>query len=128
VTEALVRRRSLPNPAASGAASTPEPVPSGVGSTTDLAERCAAAAEEVSEGRCSTARLGAAAEVLDAALGAITRWDAYLVQVATTRDGAGDLLAALSAAGLDPADRRELEGALARLLAEAAVALRSAPH
>lgn len=89
----------------------------------ELAEECASAAAEVARG-ASLDRLGAAVEALDVALAPPAPGHLDPRVVSAIRDGAGDLLAALCAAGVDPRERAELAGGMAALLLAAARDLR----
>lgn len=88
-----------------------------------LAEEGADAAAEVVRG-ASLDRLGAAVEALDVALARPAPGRLDPRTVAAIRDGTGDLLAALCAAGVDPRERAELAGGMAALLGAAARDLR----
>lgn len=105
----------------------PDDVPPAGAHLARLAERCAAAAAEVAVGDGSLARLAAAADELDAALGRMAGPTTSGRDLIAARDAAGDLLAALCAAGLGRDDRQDLAGTLARLLTDVAAAIRAGP-
>jgi phosphoribosylaminoimidazole (AIR) synthetase len=82
----------------------------------ELARRCAEAAAEVARGECcSLDHLRRAAERLDAALDRVGERTAD-EQLVSLRDAAGDLLVAVSSAGLDSSERVRLATTLREFL------------